>query len=81
MLNPIPNLPVLIGYHRHTFTKQRIVGELGIVRVCVCVCEDGRGGVVDKATQGAPKWPTLDKTKASLTEPVQKEKKEKKNQG
>lgn len=71
MLNPIPNLPVLIGYHRHTFTKQRIVGELGIVRVCVC--EDG--GVVDKATQGAPKWPTLDKTKASLTEPVQKEKK------
>lgn len=33
---------------------------------------------MDKATQGAPKWPTLDKTKASLTEPVQKEKKEKK---
>lgn len=61
MLNPIPNLPVLIGHHKHPFTKQRIVGELGI------------GGGVDEATQGAPKWPTLDKTKASFTEPAQRE--------
>lgn len=26
---------------------------------------------MDKATQGAPKWPTLDKTKASFAEPAQ----------
>lgn len=61
MLNPIPNLPVLIGHHKQPFTKQRIVGESGI---------QGE----DKATQGTPKWPTLDKTKASFTEPAQKEK-------
>lgn len=30
MLNPIPNLPVLIGHHKHPFTKQRILGESGI---------------------------------------------------
>lgn len=31
MLNPILNLPVLIGHHKHSFTKQRIVclGEGG----------------------------------------------------
>lgn len=64
MLNPILNLPVLIGHHKHPFTKQD--------------CEGGGGsgvgaGVrwVDKASQGAPKWPTLDKTKASFTEPAQ----------
>lgn len=60
MLNPIPNLPVLIGHHEHPFTKQRIVGESGIQRE-------------DKAIQGVPKWPTLDKTKARFTEPAQKE--------
>jgi len=25
MLNPILNLPVLIGHHKHSFRKQRIV--------------------------------------------------------
>lgn len=30
MLNPIPNLPVLIVHRRHPFTKQRIPGESGI---------------------------------------------------
>lgn len=30
MLNPIPNLPVLIGHHKHPFTKQRIVSLLRI---------------------------------------------------
>lgn len=43
MLNPVPNLPVLIGYHRHPFTKQKIVGELEIVRVHVCVFGVGAG--------------------------------------
>lgn len=62
MLNPILNLPVLISHHKHPFTKQRIVEE------------SGTGGLeADKATQGSPKWPTLDKTKASFTEPAQKE--------
>jgi len=56
MLNPILNLPVLIGHHEHPFTKPRIVGESRIVGA----------ERVDKATQGAPEWPTLDKTKACL---------------
>ncbi len=38
MLNPIPNLPVLIGHHKHPFTKQRTVGELGD-----CAREEGGG--------------------------------------
>lgn len=33
----------------------------------------GLVGAVDKATQGSPKWPTLDKTKASFSGPAQKE--------
>lgn len=37
----------------------------------ICVRERG----VDKATQGAPKWPTLDATEASLAKPAQKERK------
>lgn len=32
---------------------------------------------MDKGTQGAPKWPTLDKTEASFPEPAQKENPEK----
>lgn len=39
----------------------------------ICVRERG----VDKATQGAPKWPTLDATKASLAKPAQKEREKK----
>lgn len=65
MPNPILNLPVLIGHHKHPFTKQRIVGELGI---------EMDGGARSKATQGTPKWLTLDKTKAGSTEPAQKNK-------
>lgn len=69
MLNPIPNLPVLIGHHKRPFTKKRIVGELGIVG--------------DEATQGAPKWPTLDKNQslASLSLRGKKNRKKKKNRG
>ena len=63
MLNPILNLPVLIGHHEHPFTKPRIVEESGIV---------GAEGM-DKATHGAPKWPTLDKTKACFDVPAQRE--------
>lgn len=49
-------------------------------------CREGGEGlgkgvavVVDKATQGDPKWQTLDKTKASSTEPAQKENRETKD--
>lgn len=45
MLNPIPNLPVLIGHHKHPFTKQEDHG--GIRDVCVCV--QGDEAAQDKA--------------------------------
>lgn len=30
MLNPVLNLPLLIGHHKHPFTKPRIVGNQGL---------------------------------------------------
>lgn len=53
----------------HPFTKQRIVWESGIGGERER--ERVEGGY--KATQGTPKWLTLDQTKASFTEPVKKE--------
>lgn len=58
MLNPIPNLPVLIGHHKHPFTKQEDHGGIRDV----CVCAGGRGST----RQGSPKWLTLDKVKTRI---------------
>lgn len=53
MLNPIPNLPVLIGHHKHSFTKQR---DCGGIKDCPYVCERGGWTRQHKALPNGQRW-------------------------